>query len=116
MLILDHMKTRLIFILLLSSLSFSTCAQSTAPQLSKIQQEELKTQLYELAGDDFRGRRGGELAEMRASVWVAQKAMEAGLQPAGESLPEISIVRLMLQPCSSSMTRASFLSKKGETT
>jgi hypothetical protein len=33
------------------------------------------------------GRRGGELGEMRASVWVAQKAREAGLKPAGEDTP-----------------------------
>jgi len=71
-------------LLLISFISTSVFAQSTAPQLIKIQQQDLKSQLYELAGDDFRGRRGGELGEMRASVWVAQKAMEAGLQPAGE--------------------------------
>lgn len=78
------MKAKQLLLILISFITTSIFAQSTAPQLLKIKQQDLKSQLYELAGDDFRGRRGGELGEMRASVWVAQKAMEAGLQPAGE--------------------------------
>ncbi len=78
------MKSKQLFLILVFFISTSLFAQSTAPQLDKIQQQNLKDDLYELAGDDFRGRRGGELGEMRASVWVAQKAREAGLKPAGE--------------------------------
>ncbi|RTY93300.1 M28 family peptidase [Flavobacterium sp. RSP46] len=77
------MKSKQILLLILF-ISTSLFAQSTAPQLDKIKQQDLKDDLYELAGDAFRGRRGGELGEMRASVWVAQKAREAGLKPAGE--------------------------------
>ncbi|RTY83374.1 M28 family peptidase [Flavobacterium sp. ZB4P23] len=77
------MKYKQILLLILF-ISTSLFAQSTAPQLDKIKQQDLKDDLYELAGDAFRGRRGGELGEMRASVWVAQKAREAGLKPAGE--------------------------------
>jgi hypothetical protein len=32
-------------------------------QLDKIKQQDLKDDLYELAGDAFRGRRGGELVK-----------------------------------------------------
>jgi hypothetical protein len=32
----------------------------------------------------MRGREAGTLDEMRASVWVAERAREAGLQPAGD--------------------------------
>ncbi|RTY72929.1 M28 family peptidase [Flavobacterium sp. LS1R10] len=77
------MKSKQILFLILF-ISTSLFAQSTAPQLDKIKQQDLKDDLYELAGDAFKGRRGGELGEMRASVWVAQKAREAGLKPAGE--------------------------------
>jgi hypothetical protein len=77
------MKSKQILLLILF-ISSSLFAQSTAPQLDKIKQQDLKDDLYELAGDAFRGRRGGELGEMRASVWVAQKAREAGLKPAGD--------------------------------
>lgn len=74
---------QLLFIpLLFISQSFFT--QSTAPQLDKINQADLKNNLYELASDTFRGRRSGEIDEMRAAVWVAQKAREAGVKPAGE--------------------------------
>ena len=78
------MKFKQNLFILIVLISNSLLAQSPAPQMNKIQQQELKDQLYELASDDFKGRRGGELGEMRASVWVAQKAMEAGLKPAGE--------------------------------
>jgi hypothetical protein len=78
------MKPKQLILLLISFISTSIFAQSTAPQLDKILQQYLTADLYALAGDDFRGRRGGELGEMRASVWVAQKAREAGLKPAGE--------------------------------
>jgi hypothetical protein len=78
------MKSKQLLLILVLFISTSIFAQSTAPQLDKIKQQDLKEDLYELAGDAFRGRRGGELGEMRASVWVAQKAREAGLKPAGE--------------------------------
>lgn len=59
-------------------------AQTNPPALSAIKEADLKKDIFELAGDAFRGRRGGTLDEMRAAVWVAQKAHEAGLKPAGD--------------------------------
>src|ERR1700712_485175 len=54
------------------------------PALSAIKEADLKKDIFEIAGDAFRGRRAGTMDEMRAAVWVAQKAQEAGLKPAGE--------------------------------
>src|ERR1700744_2469709 len=54
------------------------------PALSAIKEADLKKDIFELAGDAFRGRRAGTTDELRAAVWVAQKAQEAGLKPAGE--------------------------------
>jgi hypothetical protein len=54
------------------------------PALSAIREADLKKDIFELAGDAFLGRRAGTLDEMRAAVWVAQRAHEAGLKPAGE--------------------------------
>jgi len=54
------------------------------PALSAIREADLKKDIFELAGDAFRGRRAGTIDEMRAAAWVAQKAHEAGLKPAGE--------------------------------
>jgi len=56
----------------------------TPPALSAIKEADLKKDIFELAGDAFRGRRAGTIDEMRAAAWVAQKAQEAGLKPAGE--------------------------------
>jgi len=44
----------------------------------------LRRDLFAMAGDDMRGREAGTLDELRASVWVAERAREAGLLPAGD--------------------------------
>ncbi len=54
------------------------------PALAYIKEADLKKDIFELAGDAFRGRRAGTPDELRAAVWVAQKAQEAGLKPAGD--------------------------------
>jgi len=54
------------------------------PGLAYIKEADLKRDIFELAGDAFRGRRAGSVDEMRAAAWVAQKAQEAGLKPAGD--------------------------------
>ncbi len=54
------------------------------PGLSAIKESDLKTDLFEMASDAMRGRRAGTLDELRAAAWVAQRAQEAGLKPAGD--------------------------------
>jgi hypothetical protein len=77
------MKSNKFFLILF--ISTSLFAQSTAPQLDKIKQQDLKM-IYELAGDAFRGRRGGE--RRNASFCLGgSKAREAGLKPAAKMEP-----------------------------
>ena len=38
-----------------------------------------------MAGDAMRGREAGTLDEMAASMWLAERARHAGLQPAGDN-------------------------------
>jgi hypothetical protein len=54
------------------------------PAIDAIKLVDIKRDMYALAGDEMRGREGGTLDEMRASVWLADRMREAGLQPAGE--------------------------------
>jgi hypothetical protein len=54
------------------------------PGLPRIREADLRRDLFLLAGDDMRGREAGTLDELRASVWLAEQARAAGLQPAGE--------------------------------
>jgi hypothetical protein len=54
------------------------------PALDRIRDDEIKRDLFVLAGDAMRGREAGTLDELRASVWVADRAREAGLLPAGD--------------------------------
>src|SRR6187402_1968068 len=63
----------------------ATAAQQKRDSIDKIRDTDLKRDLFALAGDEMRGREGGTLDEMTASVWVAERAREAGLQPAGDN-------------------------------
>src|SRR5262245_66377445 len=53
--------------------------------IDRIREADIKADLFTLAGDAMNGREGGTLDEMAASVWVAERAREAGLQPAGDN-------------------------------
>jgi hypothetical protein len=54
------------------------------PALEAIRETEIRRDLFALASDSMRGRRAGTPDELRAAVWVAERAREAGLQPAGD--------------------------------
>lgn len=56
-----------------------------ADPIDKIREVDLKSDLFTLAGDSMRGREGGTLDELAASVWVAERARQAGLLPAGDN-------------------------------
>ena len=73
--------------LLTGVLLAATVVASAAAQdpIDKIREADLKRDLFALAGDAMRGREGGTLDEMTASAWVAERAREAGLLPAGDN-------------------------------
>ena len=54
------------------------------PAIAAIRPSELEADLFEMAGDHFRGREAGTLDELKVSVWLADKAKQAGLLPAGD--------------------------------
>lgn len=55
-----------------------------APALDAIREADLRRDMFAMGGDAMRGREAGTLDEMRATGWVAERAREAGLQPAGD--------------------------------
>lgn len=59
-------------------------SQQQPPGLPFIKEEDLKKDLYALAGDHFRGREAGTLDELKAAVWWADILRAEGLQPAGD--------------------------------
>jgi Peptidase family M28 len=61
-----------------------SAAPAPPPAMQLIRQSDLERDLYALAGDAMRGREAGSLDEMRASMWEAKMAREAGLRPAGD--------------------------------
>lgn len=58
--------------------------KSAANAEAAIHESDIKRDLYALAGDHFRGREGGTLDELKASVWLADQMRAIGLQPAGD--------------------------------
>ncbi|WP_035560563.1 M28 family peptidase [Hymenobacter sp. IS2118] len=57
---------------------------ATNNALSAIKEADIKRDLYALGGDHYRGREGGTLDELKASVWLAEQIRTIGLQPAGD--------------------------------
>jgi hypothetical protein len=78
-----HIRLALITTLALGAVA--TSAQRATDPINRIAEADIKRDLFALAGDEMRGREGGTLDEMTASVWLAERAREAGLQPAGEN-------------------------------
>lgn len=73
------------YIILFGLFSLSSFAQiSKKPLLSAISEKDLKTDMFQLAADQFNGREAGTLDELKVSGWLANKAQQAGMQPAGE--------------------------------
>ncbi len=77
--------------LLLLALPASLTAQGaparlagTPAALNTIREADLRRDLFAMASPAMRGREGGTLDEMRASMWVAEQYRRIGLQPAGE--------------------------------
>lgn len=76
---------------ILVSAVLAACGGASSPQpspsgdhISLIREDEIKADLYALAGDHFRGREAGTLDELKASAWLAERARQAGLEPAGD--------------------------------
>lgn len=54
------------------------------PLTAAIRETDLRKDMYELAADQFWGREAGTLDELKVSMWLADKAKEAGMKPAGD--------------------------------
>lgn len=70
---------------LLTAVITSCSYAQSPPALSAIKETDLKSDIYYLASDEMRGRRAGTIDELNAAVWVAQRAADAGLKPAGDN-------------------------------
>jgi peptidase M28-like protein len=53
--------------------------------MSRIREQDLRRDLFLLAGDSMRGREAGTLDEMHASMWIADQLRSIGIRPAGDN-------------------------------
>lgn len=56
----------------------------TPRAISQIREADLKRDLFEMASPAMRGREGGTIDELTASMWVAEQYRRIGLEPAGD--------------------------------
>lgn len=56
----------------------------TPSAIQSIREQELRADLFAMAGDALRGREAGTLDEMRASMWTAEQLRRIGVTPMGE--------------------------------
>lgn len=73
-----------ILLLLIIIAQFSNGQTYKKPLVSAIKETDLKKDMYQLAADNFWGREAGTLNELKVSTWLANKAKEAGMLPAGD--------------------------------
>lgn len=59
-------------------------AQAAPRGMSAIRQDDLRRDLTVIGGDDYRGREGGSIDELRASIWIAEQLRAIGLEPMGD--------------------------------
>jgi len=58
---------------------------ATPTAINTIREQDLRTDLFAMAGDALRGREAGTLDEMRASMWTAEQLRHIGIEPMGEN-------------------------------
>jgi hypothetical protein len=77
-------KIFLVCSLLIVNGSVSLAQVIKKPLVGAITTEDLKADLYQMAGDHFNGREAGTLDELKVSMWLAKKAEASGMVPAGD--------------------------------
>lgn len=74
------MKLILPFLLLCAE----TLLAQAPPGLSLVKESDLKKDVYNICAPAFRGRGGGTVDELNASVWLAEKFRSIGIKPSGD--------------------------------
>src|SRR5512144_1801011 len=75
---------RALLVILITSAAGVSGAQAKNP-IDRITLADLKADLFALAGDAMRGREGGTIDELNASMWIAERCRAIGLQPGGDN-------------------------------
>jgi len=63
----------------------ATVGAGVQDPIDRIREADVKADLFALAGDAMCGREAGTVDELTASAWLAERARDAGLQPAGDN-------------------------------
>ncbi|ASW74273.1 peptidase M28 [Chryseobacterium piperi] len=78
-------KKYLFSLLSILAFCFGSAQKYQQPLVSAIKESDIKKDMYEMAADQFWGREAGTLNELKVSMWLADKAKDAGMKPAGDN-------------------------------
>lgn len=84
-------------------------AQEVPRSMSRILEADLRRDLFAMAAPEMRGREGGTIDELRASMWVAEQYRRIGLEPGapdGTWFQWFNVTRTRVSLASSSATIA----------
>lgn len=84
MLMLSRSVSRTLALVALAIPLTAGAQQRTPPALSAIDTATLRRDMNFMASDAMRGREAGTLDELRVSGWLAERARDAGMLPAGD--------------------------------
>ena len=93
----------------LSLLILLVPAALDAQRIDAIREADIKRDLYAMASPAMRGREGGTIDELKASMWLAEQYRRIGLEPAGEDgtwFQWFNIIRTRVSQTSSRATIA----------
>src|SRR4051812_49741104 len=81
-----HLAALASLALLAATTGAQTPSRSEIPKAyTAIREADLRRDVGEMASPAMRGREGGTIDEMRASMWVADQYRQIGLKPLGEN-------------------------------
>lgn len=67
-----------------AAIAQSTASRTSFPPNKKFDENQIRKDLFDMAGDHFQGREAGTLDELKVAMWLANQAKAAGLEPAGD--------------------------------
>jgi hypothetical protein len=74
----------LLFLFCVATSAQSTASRTSLPTKVVFDEAKIRKDLFDMAGDHFKGREAGTLDELKVAMWLANQAKAAGLEPAGD--------------------------------
>jgi hypothetical protein len=82
----------------------SGSSRTSLPTKVVFNEAQIRKDLFDMAGDHFKGREAGTLDELKVAMWLANQAKAAGLEPAGDDSTYFQFFTLLRNRVSAAST------------